>query len=95
MIFGQNNHTKDRMSSKDGDEKPALNFALKAKYSFYSTLIFFLVASPETYRMTQNSFGWLFTISDHNGCPTPLGFFLHTTVFFFVLWGAMLFPRDS
>jgi len=72
-----------------------LNFALKAKYAFYSTLIFFLVASPETYRMTQNTFGWLFMISDHAGCPTPLGFFLHTVVFFFVLWGAMLFPRDS
>ena len=73
-----------------------LNFALKAKYAFYATLIFFLVASPETFRMTQNTFGpWLFTIADNVGAPTPLGFFLHTIIFFLVLWGAMLFPRDS
>ena len=88
------------MSSKGSDQieavpKPALNFALKAKYSFYSTLIFFLVASPETYKMSQKVFGWLFLISDNMGCPTPLGFFLHTFIFFLVLWGAMLFPRDA
>lgn len=92
----------NRMSSKDGSSQPPapppphpLNFALKAKYAFYATLIFFLVASPETYKMTQKAFGWLFFVSDGNGCPSPLGFFLHTGAFFLVLWGAMLFPRDS
>lgn len=70
------------------------NIALKAKYAFYSTLIFFLVASPETFKMTQKVFGWLFTIADSGGCPSSLGFFLHTVLFFLVLWGVMLFPRD-
>lgn len=88
------------MSSKDGGSQQAaspapLNFALKAKYAFYATLIFFLVASPETYKMTQNTLGWIFAIADSGGAPTPLGFFLHTIIFFLVLWGAMLFPRDS
>lgn len=68
--------------------------ALKAKYSFYSTLIFFLVANPETFKMTQKVLGWLVPIADGGGCPTATGFFLHTAVFFLVLWGAMLFPRD-
>jgi len=73
-----------------------INFALKAKYAFYATLIFFLVASPETYRMTHGAVGsWLFPIADAGGAPTPLGFFFHTAIFFLVLWGAMLFPRDS
>ena len=71
------------------------NFALKAKYAFYSTLIFFLIANPETFKMTQKVFGWLLTIADTGGCPTSLGFFLHTGLFFVVLWGAMLFPKDS
>ena len=70
------------------------NFALKAKYAFYSTLIFFLIANPETFLMTQKLFGWLLSISDPSGCPTALGFFLHTGLFFLVLWGVMLFPRD-
>ena len=71
------------------------NIALKAKYSFYSTLIFFLIANPETFKMTQKVIGWLIPIADSGGCPTALGFFLHTALFFFVLWGAMLFPKDS
>ena len=71
-----------------------INYALKAKYAFYSTLVFFLVANPETFKMTERVFGWLFTIADGGGCPTATGFFLHTAIFFFVLWGIMLFPRE-
>jgi len=70
------------------------NMILKAKYAFYSTLIFFLIASPETYKMSQSILGWSLTIADRNGTPTASGFFLHTAFFFLVLWGAMLFPRD-
>jgi hypothetical protein len=73
----------------------APNFALKAKYAFYATLIFFLIANPETFQMTQQSFGWLLHIADPGGCPTSTGFFLHTVLFFLVLWAAMLFPRDD
>ena len=70
-----------------------INIALKAKYAFYSTLIFFLIASPETYKLTQQFFGQFFQVAT-GSCPTPLGFFFHTLLFFFVLWGIMLFPRD-
>jgi hypothetical protein len=69
--------------------------ALKAKYAFYSTLIFFLIANPETYKMTQRTFGFLFTVADSGGSPSPFGFFFHTALFFLVLWGAMLFPKDT
>ena len=69
--------------------------ALKAKYAFYSTLIFFLIANPETFKMTQKVIGWILPIADSGGCPTAFGFFFHTTLFFLVLWGAMLFPKDS
>jgi len=71
------------------------NVALKAKYAFYSTLIFFLIANPETFKMTQKVIGWIIPIADGGGCPTALGFFLHTGLFFLVLWGAMLFPKDA
>ena len=71
-----------------------LPLALKAKYSFYSALVFFLIANPETYKFTQMIFGWMFTISN-GGCPTPAGLFFHSIVFFVVLLGLMLFPRDK
>lgn len=70
------------------------NYILKAKYSFYSTLIFFLIANPETFKMTQSVFGFITTIADKGGCPTAIGFFIHTVLFFLVLWAAMLFPQD-
>jgi hypothetical protein len=70
-----------------------LPLGLKAKYSFYSALVFFLVACPETYKLTQMIFGSFFTIAN-GGCPTPVGLFFHSIVFFFVLLGLMLFPRD-
>jgi hypothetical protein len=73
-----------------------MNLALKAKYSFYSALVFFLVANPETYKIIHwifdGLFGW--TIASASGCPTPFGLFLHTAVFFCVMLGLMMFPRD-
>ena len=74
---------------------PVINVALKAKYAFYSTLVFFLVANPETFKLTQRLLGRFLTIASEGGCPTAYGFFLHSFVFFFILWGMMLFPRDA
>ena len=66
---------------------------LKARYSFYSALIFFLLANPETYKVTQLAFGWLFTLS-LGGCPTPAGLVFHSILFFSIFLGLMLFPSD-
>jgi len=71
-----------------------LPLGLKAKYSFYSTLVFFLIANPETYKVTQMLFGSFFTVAT-GSCPTPGGLFLHSILFFLVLLGLMLFPRDA
>jgi hypothetical protein len=68
--------------------------ALKAKYALYTTLVFFLVANPETYKLMQKTLGRFVTIASEGGCPTPLGFFAHTGLFFLLLWTLMLFPRD-
>ena len=70
------------------------NFALKAKYALYSTLVFFVVANPETYRVSQKFLGRFLEIADSVGHPTPLGFFFHSFLFFLLLWAIMLFPRD-
>lgn len=73
---------------------PVVNLGLKAKYSFYSTLVFFLVANPETFKLTQRLLGGLVSMASDSGCPTAYGFFLHSLLFFLILWGMMLFPRD-
>jgi len=72
-----------------------LNIGLKIKYSFYSTLVFFLVASPETFKFMQQIFGGFIQIASPGGCPTINGFFLHTFLFFLVMMALMMFPRDK
>jgi hypothetical protein len=76
------------------DTKYVPNYGLKAKYAAYTTLVFFLIANPETYRLIQKLIGSWVTVAE-GGCPTPSGFFIHTGLFFLVLWALMLFPRDS
>ena len=72
-----------------------MNIALKAKYSFYSALVFFLVANPETYRVVQKVLGGILgEIASSAGCPTQLGLLFHTVVFFCVMLALMMFPRD-
>lgn len=68
----------------------ALSVGLKAKFSLYSALIFFLVANPVTFRFTNSLIGGIAV----NGCPTAFGFLLHTVVFFLISFAIMFFPRD-
>jgi len=65
---------------------------LKAKYSFISALVFFIVANPETYKFTQTLFGGLFEVAHPMGAATPAGLILHTTFFFLAMWGLMMVP---
>jgi hypothetical protein len=86
------------MPSPPDEAKPVYvagpNMALKAKYAAYTTLIFFLMANPETYKLLQKFLGGWVSIASDGGCPTPTGFFLQTALFFVILWSFMLFPRD-
>jgi hypothetical protein len=72
-----------------------LNIWLQLKYSFYSTLVFFLVANPETGKFLQSLFGSYIEIASPSGCPTTNGFFLLTFLFFHVMAALMMFPRDK
>jgi hypothetical protein len=85
-------YSKDK--SQSWVSQAGVNYALKAKYAAYTTLVFFLIANPETYKLIQGFVGRWFTVASEGGCPTPYGFFLHAGLFFLVLWGLMLFPRD-
>lgn len=67
---------------------------LKAKYSIYSALIFFLLANPETALVIQRLAGGLFHIVTSGGALTIQGLFLHTGLFFFIMLGLMLLPAE-
>ena len=69
-----------------------LNILLKAKYSFISALVFFIVANPETYKFTQMIFGSFFEVARPMGAATPAGMLLHTFVFFLAMLALMTIP---
>lgn len=69
-----------------------MNILLKVKYSFYSALVFFLCANPETFKILFKLFGG--ALASSGGCPTPWGLFFATLLFFCVMLALMMFPRD-
>jgi hypothetical protein len=69
-----------------------MNILLKVKYSFYSALVFFLCANPETFKILFKLFGG--ALSSPTGCPTSWGLFFATFLFFCVMLALMMFPRD-
>ena len=68
----------------------ALSTGLKIKFSFWSAMIFFLVANPVTFRFVNSIIPGV----ANDGCPTAFGFMLHTAVFFALSFGIMLLPKD-
>jgi hypothetical protein len=85
------------MSSKPTTTSNALSYhrvLLKAKYSFYSALVFFLFANPETLVILQRFFGNFTTIITSGGAPTIHGIFISTFLFFITMLGLMLLPNE-
>jgi len=61
----------------------ALSEGLKFKYSLYTALLFFLLASPTSFRVTNRLFGG--SVESKGGCPKAGGFARTTFVFLFSL----------
>jgi hypothetical protein len=67
---------------------------LKAKYSLYSALVFFLFANPETTLILQRIFGKMVSFVTPGGAPTITGIFVSTGLFFLTMLGLMLLPSE-
>jgi hypothetical protein len=67
---------------------------LKVKYSLYSAFAFFILANPVTFIVVEKLLGGFVRIAGPTGCPTAVGLFLHSIVFFGVLYGLMSLPKD-
>lgn len=79
------------------DKKPAFSmnrFLLKVKYSFYSMLVFFIFANPESLKLLQMAFGQFVTLGSSDGVPTTLGLFSMAGLFFATMLGLMMLPSD-
>ena len=61
--------------------------------SAQAALVFFIIASPDTFRLMRKLLGkW---VSGPNGCPTTGGLLLHSLVFLLVTWGMMNIKNEG
>lgn len=68
------------------DERTNMN---KWKYTLITTVLFFIVVNPYTYKFVQYLLKGFFKIADKSGCPTFAGVLVHTVVFTLLLRGLM------
>ncbi len=71
------------------------SFALMLKYAIYSTLVYFLLSSPEVYKFTDGLIGQYTGALTNGDCPTTTGLAIHTAVYFVVLVLMMGMPADA
>lgn len=64
---------------------------LLAKYAFIGTLLFFLLSSTDSYRLTGKLVSGL---ANEAGCPEVKGVIVHGLVFLVLLVLMMYFPKD-
>ena len=61
--------------------------------SVVSALIFFIVANPETFKITRKVLGsW---VASSDGCSTMFGLIFHAFVFMLIVWGLMNLKREK
>jgi len=61
--------------------------------SVMSALVFFVISTPKTYRLTRSIFGkW---VSGPTGCPTIRGLVLHAVVFVLITWAMMNIKKEG
>ena len=61
----------------------------KARYSFYSAVVFLILASPPVYKLVDQLLGSIVRIANSGGCPTTAGLFVHAIVFGLIVYGMM------
>ncbi len=66
--------------------------ALHAKYAFYATLLFFVLASSDSYYLSGKLWSGL---ANERGCPNVTGVIVHGVVFMVILFLVMFFPKDE
>lgn len=90
----EKNTTTDGMAKSSSSSFSFNRIMLKAKYSLYSALVFFLFANPETILILQRFFGRFVTFITPGGAPTIAGIFINTGLFFLTMLSLMLLPSE-
>ena len=63
----------------------------KQSATLQAVLLFFIIANPMTYRLTNSLLGGLVgRLADPSGCPTSTGLLAHSAVFGLIVYGLML-----
>tara|TARA_B110000971_G_C19598688_1_gene315112 strand:+ start:121 stop:546 length:426 start_codon:yes stop_codon:yes gene_type:complete len=66
---------------------------IKIKHSLYGTLIFYFISSPAVFSVVRKILGD--KLSTNEGCPSKLGIFVHSIIYFLALIGVMYLPSGD
>lgn len=70
-----------------GPGEDTISVQEKLKISAFSSLLFYIIANPQTFILTRSGFGnW---VGDSAGCPTTQGSLLHSLVFITITYAVM------
>lgn len=71
------------------------DWGLYVKYSLYGTLFFFVLSSPEVYKLVGGVVGGDKMLTNaETGCPNSTGLAIHSVAYFLTLFGVMYLPPD-
>ena len=63
---------------------------LKISATIQSIIIFLIVSSPFSYKITNGLLGGIVgKLADSSGCPTTIGLLIHSLVFGLIIYGLM------
>lgn len=74
------------------ENKKSLTELQKWTISFWSALLFLLIASPFMFRLTSIPLSFLNLTTQQNGCPNLLGLVIHAIVFAVIIRLMMFIP---
>lgn len=97
MTSVSNSNNSDNIKNNSTTIGQPLSFnkiLVKAKYSFYSTVVFFLFANPETLIIIQKILGSFINIVTPSGVPTLNGILVSSILFFITILTLMIIPLD-
>ena len=91
LFFAINYFIMKVMASKKYHGMEKKSDGLLARYAFTGTLLFFLLSSTDSYKLTGKIVPGL---ANENGCPEVKGVIVHGLVFLVILVLTMYFPKD-
>lgn len=90
LVFGVASYLSMYLRNKKKEKK--LTQKAKVKYSFYASVLWFILSNKETYKLTSSLFST--ELANRNGCPSGEGVIAHGLVYAGILFTLMALSKN-